>query len=57
MIKDVFDEIAADHAEREETTRKSWISGDDEAEDLDAVDADEDAQHKAFPGELYSPSD
>ena len=51
MIKDVFDEMAADRAEREETARTiasaraqaaAGISGDDDDENLDAVDADED---------------
>ena len=62
MIKDVFDEMAATCAEREEvasttaSARAQAAAGDDYEDDLDSVDADEDAEYEAFLEELYSPS-
>ena len=62
MIKDVFDEMAAVRAEREEAVRtlalaRACTDEDEDAEaDLDSVDVDEDAEYEAFLGELYSPS-
>ena len=64
MIKDVFDEMAAVRAERDEaaqiiaSARAASAAEDDVAEDdLDLVDADEDAEYEAFLEEFYSPSD
>ena len=60
--KDVFDEMAAVRAEREEAVRtlalaRACTDEDEDAEaDLDSVDVDEDAEYEAFLGELYSPS-
>ena len=62
MIKDVFDEMAAVRADRDEAVRTLALAraSTDEDEDadayLDSVDADEDAEFEAFLGELYSPS-
>ena len=62
MIKDVFDEMATTRAEREEvastiaSARAQAAAGDDYEDDLDSVDADEDAEYEAFLEELYSPS-
>ena len=62
MIWDVFDEMAATRAEREEVAstiapaRAQAAAGDDYEDDLDSVDADEDAEYEAFLEELYSPS-
>jgi hypothetical protein len=33
------------------------LAADDNEDDLDSVDADEDAEYEAFLEELYSPSD
>ena len=62
MIQDVFDKMAATGAEREEvastiaSARAQAAAGDDYEDDLDSVDADEDAEYEAFLEELYSPS-
>ena len=62
MIKDVFGKMAATRAEREEvastiaSARAQAAAGDDYEDDLDSVDADEDAEYEAFLEELYSPS-
>ena len=62
MIQDVFDKMAATGAEREEvastiaSARAQAAVGDDYEDDLDSVDADEDAEYEAFLEELYSPS-
>ena len=63
-IKDTFDEMRAARAEREDAARaivsaraESAAAADDAQDDLDSVDADEDAEHEAFLEELYSPSD
>ena len=62
MIKDVFGKMAATRAEREEvastiaSARAQAAAGDDYEDDLDSVDADEDAEYETFLEELYSPS-
>ena len=62
MIKDVFGKMAATRAEREEvastiaSARAQAAAGDDYEDDLDSVDADEDAEYEAFLEELYLPS-
>ena len=62
MIKDVFDQMEASRAEKEEVAstialaRAHAAAGDDYEDDLDSVDADEDAEYETFLEELYSPS-
>ena len=62
MIKDVFDEMAATCAEREEgagtlaSAKAQAVDGNDYEDNLDSVDADEDAECEAFLEELYLPS-
>ncbi len=63
-IKDTFDEMRAARAEREDAARaiasaraESAAAADDAENDLDSVDADEDAEYEAFLEELYSRSD
>ena len=59
MIKDV---MAAARAEKEEAVHTIALARDsadedaDAEDDLDSVDADEDAEYEAFLEELYSPS-
>ena len=59
---DVFDKRAATGAEREEvastiaSASAQATVGEDYEDDLDSVDADEDAEYEAFLEELYSPS-
>ena len=60
MIKDVFDEMAAVRAGREEAVRTLALArastdedGDAEA-DLDSVDSDEAAEYEAFLGALFA---
>ena len=54
MIQDVFEEMAATHAEREEvgitiaSARAQAAAGDDYEDNLDSVGADEDAKYEAF---------
>ena len=54
--------MAATGAEREEvastiaSARAQAAVGDDYEDDLDSVDADDDAEYEAFLEELYSPS-
>ena len=61
MIKDVFDEMAAVRTERDQaasiiaSARASAAEDDVDEYDLDAVDADEDAEYKAFLEELIRP--
>ncbi len=62
MIKDVFDEMAAARAEREEAMCTKALArdcADEDAgaeDDLDSVDADEDEKYGALFEELGSPS-
>ena len=64
-IKDTFDEMRTARAEREEaarviaSARAEADAGDTghSDDDLDCVDADEDAEYEAFLEELYSPSE
>ncbi len=39
------------------SARSATLAADDDEDDLDSVDADEDAEYEAFLEELYSPSD
>ena len=62
MIKDVFDKMTATRAEREDVARTIALAraqasaGDYYEDDLDSVDADEDADYEAVLEELSSPS-
>ncbi len=55
MMKDDFDEMAAARAEREEAVRTIALAraSVDAEDDLDSVDADQDAEYGAFLEELY----